>query len=647
MSTDISIAELPTLPAASVQGDDIVPIVDVHDLTDPTGTTKGTTVTSLTYPALPRGGRTTSTLATYLANNAVFNVMDYGAKGDGTTDDTAAIQAALTAAAGTNGVVYLPPGTYVISAALTMPANTTMTGVLMQSTIKPSSSFSTGCAVTVGSYCLLERLSFDGTNTTGGSAVGVGAIAGGTITSSPRVRDLWIQGFDGAATSAGLQVGNAVDASLRNIWSSYNNYGMYVVSGTGGCPTASVFEDLYFHENLNQGCWIQAGSGLVFLGCIFEASYNEGLYIYNASTPALDVNAQFLNCWFEQNWLSLAGNASRANQYSAYVRGVNGQFSPYVTFKNCQMAETPGTGAPKAIRLTDARNFVLENMVRMPNVATILIDGTSFGNITNWLDIIGGAEGIQDARFGNQITNTSTGIVYIDGQVYGSAAPVSGTYKVGQVVWNTVPASGGPMGWVCTTGGSPGTWSSFGNIANAANHLLLSGATTTGTTQRGATVSPTGDGTDTTAMEGVYVQPATAATSYTVTTLRGVHVNNATKGAGSTITTQVGLEIDALSSGTTNYAIRTNGGLHSLGGALTVTGGGAAITGNSSITGSLAVSTGFGCNGATPQTAAASGGALAAYASGTAGLDTGAHMQALYNLVVAMRAALVANGIMS
>jgi len=56
---------------------------------------------------------------------------------------------------------------------------------------------------------------------------------------------------------------------------------------------------------------------------------------------------------------------------------------------------------------------------------------------------------------------------------------------------------------------------------------------------------------------------------------------------------------------------------------------------------------GAGFNGATPQTPVASGGALAAYVAGANGLDTGAHMQALHALVVSIRTALVANGIMS
>ncbi len=55
----------------------------------------------------------------------------------------------------------------------------------------------------------------------------------------------------------------------------------------------------------------------------------------------------------------------------------------------------------------------------------------------------------------------------------------------------------------------------------------------------------------------------------------------------------------------------------------------------------------FGCNNATPQTAYASGGALAAYVTGAFGLDSDAHMSALHAMVVKIRAALVANGIMS
>jgi len=47
------------------------------------------------------------------------NVKSYGAIGDGTTDDTTAINAAITAA-GTDGTVFFPKGTYLVSSTLQM-----------------------------------------------------------------------------------------------------------------------------------------------------------------------------------------------------------------------------------------------------------------------------------------------------------------------------------------------------------------------------------------------------------------------------------------------------------------------------------------------------------------------------------------------
>lgn len=49
---------------------------------------------------------------------AVFNVRDLGARGDGATDDTAALQRAFSAAGAVGGTVLLPPGTYPFSATL-------------------------------------------------------------------------------------------------------------------------------------------------------------------------------------------------------------------------------------------------------------------------------------------------------------------------------------------------------------------------------------------------------------------------------------------------------------------------------------------------------------------------------------------------
>jgi len=47
---------------------------------------------------------------------------------------------------------------------------------------------------------------------------------------------------------------------------------------------------------------------------------------------------------------------------------------------------------------------------------------------------------------------------------YASAAPVSGTYRRGDRVFNRFPLIGQPKSWVCTVGGTPGTWVSEGNL---------------------------------------------------------------------------------------------------------------------------------------------------------------------------------------
>jgi hypothetical protein len=44
---------------------------------------------------------------------------------------------------------------------------------------------------------------------------------------------------------------------------------------------------------------------------------------------------------------------------------------------------------------------------------------------------------------------------------YGSAAPTTGTYTAGDIVFDSSPTAGSYVGWICVTGGSPGTWKRF------------------------------------------------------------------------------------------------------------------------------------------------------------------------------------------
>lgn len=63
-----------------------------------------------------------------MIEGASINVQDYGATGDGTTNDQAAIQAAIDAATAANKIVYLPAGRYRVTGPLVLTNNSSLIG---------------------------------------------------------------------------------------------------------------------------------------------------------------------------------------------------------------------------------------------------------------------------------------------------------------------------------------------------------------------------------------------------------------------------------------------------------------------------------------------------------------------------------------
>lgn len=115
--------------------------------------------------------------------------------------------------------------------------------------------------------------------------------------------------------------------------------------------------------------------------------------------------------------------------------------------ENTQSAEVTGnhfinTGSSAFEYFIDAdyimsgTNSVFENNQFVGPVTTI-----ANTNITNGIRINAGPE--------------------INGTVvtWSGAPPSTGTWSVGDIIYNTSPSSGGIFAWVCTTAGTPGTWS--------------------------------------------------------------------------------------------------------------------------------------------------------------------------------------------
>jgi len=134
-----------------------------------------------------------------------LSVKDFGATGDGSTDDATAIQAAITAAAVTGQTVFFPAvaSYYRITAALTVPANVKLVGEGYSSRIVQVTS-GTNALTLNGDNIHLVNIAIVGGNTA--SAKGISITGGNNITvEGCQVKD-WLNGIYAAGTCHDLNI---------------------------------------------------------------------------------------------------------------------------------------------------------------------------------------------------------------------------------------------------------------------------------------------------------------------------------------------------------------------------------------------------------------------------------------------------------
>ena len=193
------------------------------------------------------GAPPASAASSYVPGSGWINVVtQYQADPTGTSDSTAAIQAALDDVPATGALVYLPAGTYLISAALTVKANTTIQGDGDGATIiTQSSTTANGLQGTDGQYLTVSDLWLQGPSS--GSGVGIlFDISANTSVPYTRVSRVTISRWG----SHGLYLDTPIVSQFDSVVSMLNG-------GDGFHPTAAVsctscgFSSCY--ANANQG----------------------------------------------------------------------------------------------------------------------------------------------------------------------------------------------------------------------------------------------------------------------------------------------------------------------------------------------------------------------------------------------------------
>jgi hypothetical protein len=212
-----------------------------------------------------------------------INVKDYGAKGDGTTDDTVAIQNAI-AACNEGQVVFFPSGSYLVSSTLYLTRNQTLEGQHNSwwpydggnpTCIKAASGFSGSAIIRVldmeqGGFSQeqdgirLHRISVDGDN--------VGSNIDG-IQLNGQIRDL--QFVD-------VTVSQCTGSGIRAI--GYTRGSGYVH------PKGFQFHRCVTWFNHNNGFSLNDTTDSLLFGCLAVSNFSNGFFITGAG------ECQYFNC---------------------------------------------------------------------------------------------------------------------------------------------------------------------------------------------------------------------------------------------------------------------------------------------------------------------------------------------------------------
>jgi len=209
-----------------------------------------------------------------MITGAMINVRDYGATGDGTTDDTAAMQAAITAAtANGQSTLYIPTGTYIVKSQLNVSQCSVMGDGVYASKIKAGSGY------------------------TGTNLMYVGSLSQNLV-----YQDFQLDGNTGVASVKGLLIeGNVLHCRFSTIKiSNCTDIALYIKGGDSGTtrPSVNTFIDLRIIDNASHGLYITEGRGNTFLNCNFEQLGGIGVYVVGNVT---DNPSEFLfqGCWIE------------------------------------------------------------------------------------------------------------------------------------------------------------------------------------------------------------------------------------------------------------------------------------------------------------------------------------------------------------
>jgi hypothetical protein len=281
-----------------------------------------------------------------------ISVKDFGATGDGTTDDTVAIQAAInyfgSASSATGGTVYFPNGTYKITSSIYLNYNTSLVGEGYLAVISVNGNFEAiRWNASIPSYSkniTIKNIRF----------IGAGVSSGHTSNTAIRldhpwgidgltIQNIWVNGFAGYGIQTDQQ-GSSLTTNCFQFshWDSIYIYecGVGILMGEGFCGE-STFSNITCQACTTYGLQFSIGpvtgnqgqhwdtyiTGQCPIGIYFGAANSGPISFTNAhiegsTTYGVQFNSSgatgisFNSSWFVNNPIAIQGDAGGIISFS-------------------------------------------------------------------------------------------------------------------------------------------------------------------------------------------------------------------------------------------------------------------------------------------------------------------------------------------
>jgi hypothetical protein len=293
-------------------------------------------------------GNTLSNYKTW--GGILLNVKEYGAKGDGVTDDQPSIQRAInTAVSQGSGTVYFPVGTYLITSKQSSGAHfdmfninyITFAGAGDGSIIKANSTDAALFRISACSHISWDSLTLERID---GAVSGADGISFYNWFACPYI--------------------NAYKVTVRKHWNG--------ISADTCRPQVCYFQSSHFRDNENDGVSLVMNNDVFFDTCMFDHNKRHGVNVGGSVTQASDGAVFFSNClnYFNiKNGYNFVGTSAQINA-NLFVDGGfvdnNGEYGIYVKYsRNCRFSVSVTFSSIKGVYLGDGAEEIVLNGLRV------------------------------------------------------------------------------------------------------------------------------------------------------------------------------------------------------------------------------------------------------------------------------------------